>query len=186
MGTKTACEQWGDNLIHSFSHRCRRSSGFCCPLQQEGWHCSVNARRLWKRRSICSRATENGPAFREWFVCTQQSAGPLAPPTFGRCFNRCQQASHVHGQIWWCAHPLLCSVYRLSPAPLSLSPLRPSAPSSLTLRQWLEQVNWRSSLTNIVSHQILSPAGHQLPAVQYMSCFHLLLAKLTCACLSAH
>ena len=35
------------------------------------------AGRLWKGRSILSRATENGPAFRECFVRTQRSAGPL-------------------------------------------------------------------------------------------------------------
>ena len=31
-----------------------------------------------KGRSIFSRATENGPAFVQCFVCTQRSAGPLA------------------------------------------------------------------------------------------------------------
>ena len=31
------------------------------------------ARRLWKDRSIVSRATENGPAFRECLVCTNKS-----------------------------------------------------------------------------------------------------------------
>ena len=35
----------------------------------------VNARRLWKGRSIFSRATENGPDFCECFVCAQRSAG---------------------------------------------------------------------------------------------------------------
>ena len=38
----------------------------------------VHARRLWKGSSISSRATENGPAFCECFVCAQRSAGPLA------------------------------------------------------------------------------------------------------------
>ena len=40
----------------------------------------VNARRLWKGRSIFSRATENGPAFCERFVCAQRSASPLYRP----------------------------------------------------------------------------------------------------------
>ena len=36
----------------------------------------MNARRSWKGRSIFCRATENGPTFCEWFVCTQRSASP--------------------------------------------------------------------------------------------------------------
>ena len=40
-----------------------------------------SARKLRKGMSIFSRATENGPAFREWFACAQtsarRSAGPL-------------------------------------------------------------------------------------------------------------
>ena len=43
------------------------------------------ARRLWKGRSIFSRATENGPAFCGCFVCTQRSASPLDG---GRCGRR--------------------------------------------------------------------------------------------------
>ena len=49
-----------------------------CPDKRAGTS-PVNARRLWKGRSIFSRATENGPAFCGCFVCTQRSAGPLAP-----------------------------------------------------------------------------------------------------------
>ena len=43
----------------------------------------VNARRLWKGRSIFSRATENGPAFSVCFACTPRSAGPLAAAAAG-------------------------------------------------------------------------------------------------------
>ena len=37
------------------------------------------ARRLWKGRSIYSRATEKGPAFCECFVRAQRRASPLGP-----------------------------------------------------------------------------------------------------------
>ena len=37
------------------------------------------ARRLWKGRSIFSRATENGPAFCECFVCTKKCTAKCRP-----------------------------------------------------------------------------------------------------------
>ena len=37
------------------------------------------ARRLWRGRSVFSRATENGPAFRECFVCTHKCTAKCRP-----------------------------------------------------------------------------------------------------------
>ena len=57
------------------------------------------ARRLWRGRSIFSRATENGPAFFGMFcVCTQaqRSAGPLSAPTQMLKLHCHAQAPRVH------------------------------------------------------------------------------------------
>ena len=42
---------------------------------------SLSSRRVWKGRSVFSRATENGPAFCEYFVCTNKYTAALTHHT---------------------------------------------------------------------------------------------------------
>ena len=70
--------------------------------RKEGWHFSLSARRLWKGRSIFSRATENGPAVCAMFcVCNQvHSEVPalLRRMGFRGCFYRARSSSRTAGR----------------------------------------------------------------------------------------
>ena len=68
----------------------------------------LHARRLWKGRSIVSRATESGPAFRECFVCTNRytakcrpSKPPAAQNALAQTWVGCENGRRGGGNAPW-------------------------------------------------------------------------------------
>ena len=68
----------------------------------------LHARRFWKGRSIFSRATENGPAFRECFVCTNKHTAKCRPSSRLPPRSECTAQGGRWGSAYWAAPPHGC------------------------------------------------------------------------------